>query len=130
MKMETISVTIDRRPEEVYDFIMNPDHLQQWIPSFAESVGSSGDDLIVETSEGPMKFRFVKRNEYGVADHFVTLMSGECIYNPMRVIANGSCSEVVFTLFKRPDMSDEQYSDDARNVKSDLYALKAVLERS
>jgi hypothetical protein len=77
-----------------------------------------------------MKFRFVKRNEYGVADHFVTLMSGECIYNPMRVIANGSCSEVVFTLFKRPDMSDEQYSDDARNVKSDLYALKAVLERS
>ncbi|MDF2662575.1 MAG: polyketide cyclase, partial [Paenibacillus sp.] len=106
-----------------------PDNLQQWIPSFAESVQRSGDELIVETSEGPMKFRFVESNDYGVADHFVTLLSGECIYNPMRVIANGTSSEVMFTLFKRPGMSDEQYADDARNVASDLNALKAVLER-
>jgi hypothetical protein len=130
MHLETISVTIERQPEEVYAFIMNPDNLQQWIPSFAESVQRSGDELIVETSEGPMKFRFVGRNDYGVADHFVTLLSGECIYNPMRVIANGTCSEVLFTLFKRPGMSDEQYADDARNVAIDLNALKAVLERN
>lgn len=129
MHSETLSVTIERQPEEVYAFIMNPDNLQLWIPSFAESVRRSGDELIVETAEGPMKFRFVRSNEYGVADHFVTLLSGECIYNPMRVIANGACSDVMFTLFKRQGMSDEQYAEDARNVAIDLNALKAVLER-
>jgi hypothetical protein len=32
-------------------------------------------------------------------DHDVTLPSGETLSNPMRVVPNGTGSEVVFTLF-------------------------------
>jgi hypothetical protein len=42
------------------------------------------------------------RNHRGVLDHSVTLATGVEILNSMRVIPNGSESDVLFTLFQRP----------------------------
>ena len=47
----------------------------------------------------------------------------------MRVVPNGSGSEVIFTLFKTPEMSDKQFAEDAGLVERDLRTLKSVLER-
>lgn len=55
--------------------------------------------------------------------------SGQTVYNPMRVIADGSSSEVVFTLRRQPDVSDEEFARDADAVAADLSALKRVLEQ-
>jgi hypothetical protein len=46
----------------------------------------------------------------------------------MRVIANGDGSEVVLTLIRLPDVTDEQFASDAEWVERDLRALKALLE--
>jgi hypothetical protein len=46
----------------------------------------------------------------------------------MRVLSNGSGSEVVFTLFQLPEMSDEQFAEDTAMVERDLKTLKNVLE--
>jgi hypothetical protein len=46
----------------------------------------------------------------------------------MRVVANGSGSEVLFTLFRARDMTAEKFAADARWVERDLRALKALLE--
>jgi hypothetical protein len=46
----------------------------------------------------------------------------------MRVIANGTGSEVLFTLFRLPDMTAEAFARDAEWVERDLKALKALLE--
>lgn len=73
-------------------------------------------------------FAFVPRNDYGVLDHDVTLPSGGIVHNPMRVIADGTRCEVVFTLRRRPEMSDEDFARDADAVSADLAALKRVLE--
>ncbi|MGH8769947.1 MAG: hypothetical protein ACREV2_02020 [Burkholderiales bacterium] len=50
------------------------------------------------------------------------------ILNPMRVVPNGSGSEVMFTLFQLPDMPDEKFVTDAGWVERDLMMLKKVLE--
>jgi hypothetical protein len=63
-----------------------------------------------------------------VLDHDVTLPSGETVHNPMRVLANGDGSEVVFTLYRRPAVSDAEYEADAAAVAADLERLKALLE--
>jgi len=75
-----------------------------------------------------MKIRFVKNNDFGVLDHYVTTAPGVEIYVPMRVLANGSGSEFIFVLFRLPDMSDEKYVEDAGMVERDLRTLKRVLE--
>jgi hypothetical protein len=47
----------------------------------------------------------------------------------MRVLANQeNDSEVIFTVFRMPGMSDQQYKDDIGTVLTDLAGLKRVLE--
>jgi hypothetical protein len=84
----------------------------------------------VDTPTGRVGFAFVPRNKYGVLDHDVTLPSGEIIYNPVRVITDGSVCEVVFTLRRLPGMSDEDFERDADAVAADLTRLKRVLENA
>ena len=71
--------------------------------------------------------RFAERNTLGVLDHHVAAPGME-VYVPVRVIPNGSGSEVLFTLFRQPDMSDEQYAADTAMVERDLRALTELLE--
>ena len=81
------------------------------------------------TPAGRVGLAFVPRNEYGVLDHDVVQPSGEIVYNPMRAIKDGPGCEVVFTLRRRPGMSDDEFERDAQAVAADLARLKHVLER-
>lgn len=126
----TLTVTIDCHPDQLYGFVSNPENLPQWATAFAKSVRKSNSDWIVETPQGPVTVRFAPRNTLGVLDHYVTPAPGVEIYVPMRVLANGSGSEVLFTLFRLPDMSDEEFTADAGMVERDLGTLKELMEGS
>jgi hypothetical protein len=123
-----VSVTIDRPPQDVYEFAVNPENLPLWAKGLSSGIRRVGDEWVADSPMGPVKVRFAARNACGVLDHDVVLPSGETVYNPMRVVANGTASEVIFTLFRRPDMSEEQYAADGGAVLRDLSALKSVLE--
>lgn len=77
---------------------------------------------------GRVTVTFTGHNDFGVLDHTVTLPSGEKVYNPLRVIPDGDVSEVVFTLRRRPEMSDEEFAQDTAAVQADLGSLKRVIE--
>ena len=62
-------------------------------------------------------------------DHYETRPSGQHVYVLMRLINNGGGCELLFTLFREPNASDEQYASDADFVKRDLNGLKELLER-
>jgi hypothetical protein len=71
---------------------------------------------------------FATPNEYGIVDHSVHLPSGQEVYVPLRAIRNGTGTEVLFTLFRRPAMTGEAFANDERAVQRDLDSLKALLE--
>jgi hypothetical protein len=123
-----ISEWIDRPADEVYEYASDPANLPQWARGLGSSVEKVDDQWFVETPQGRVGFAIAARNEYGVLDHYVTLASGEVVYNPMRVIADKSGCEVVFTLRRSPGMSDEDFQADAGAVTADLTRLKQVLE--
>ena len=125
----TLSVTIACPPRKVYEFVSNPENLPQWAAGLGKSVRKSGTGWVIETPQGPAQIRFAEKNDFGVLDHYVKLASGVEVYVPMRVVPNGSGSEVIFTLFKTPGMSDKQFAEDAEMVERDLKALKSILER-
>ena len=83
---------------------------------------------VADSPMGQVVIAFAEPNEFGVLDHDVTLPTGETVYNPMRVIPDGSSCEVVFTLRRRPGMSEEELDQDANAVTADLQALKRVVE--
>ena len=130
MNSRTINMPINRSPADVYEFASHPECFPKWVQSFCQSVNKSGDEWFMETPGGPAGIRFVPANKFGVLDHVVTLPDGRSILNPMRVVANGEGSEVLFTFFQLPKLSDKEFARDAGIVEADLNTLKWVLEDS
>lgn len=125
-----VSVTIDRPPEQVYALASNPENLPRWASGLGGSIRESGGEWIAEGPMGQVKIRFAPPNDLGVLDHDVTLPTGETVHNPMRVVPNGTGSELTFTLFRRPEMTGDEFEQDAETVRKDLLTLKAILEGS
>lgn len=128
LETRIVSVSIERPQQVVYDFVVDPENLPLWAPGFARAVTKNAQGWLVVTAHGPVKIAFAERNEFGVADHYVTAASGEIFSNRMRVIPNGDGAEVTFTLFRSLDTSAEQFAEDARLVQDDLHTLKLILE--
>lgn len=123
-----VSVSILRSPAEVYAFAAEPLNLPRWASGLSGSITEVNGEWLAESPMGRVRIRFVGPNDLGVLDHEVFLESGERLHNPMRVVANGDGSEVVFTLYRRPGVTDEEFAADARTVEDDLRTLKRLLE--
>jgi hypothetical protein len=123
-----LSVVIDRPAGEVYAYASNPANLPTWAAGLGTAVAEVDGQWVAESPMGRIVVAFTPQNDLGVLDHDVTLPSGETVNNPMRVIADGPASEVVFTLRRRPEMTDADFARDAEAVTADLARLKRVLE--
>jgi hypothetical protein len=73
---------------------------------FFKSVNRQGAACGLETPQGSVAIRYV----------------------PLRVVATGKGCEVLFTLFRLPDMSESQFEEDSAVVRRDLQALKQLME--
>ncbi|WP_210415667.1 hypothetical protein [Bdellovibrio sp. ZAP7] len=125
-----ISISIGKNVNEVYQFISTPENMPRWAAGLSQAeLVKSGDDWIADSPMGKVKVRFAEKNKFGVVDHDVTLPSGEVNHNPLRVVKNADGSEVIFTLYRRPKMSDVDFENDARAVTKDLQKLKQILEK-
>jgi hypothetical protein len=115
-----IAVWIEASPDAVYAFASDRRELSRWAAGLADPALSDAD------------VEFAAVNAFGVLDHVVTLPSGESVYNPMRVIPAGPDEprcEVVFTLRRRPGVTDEEFDADAAAVAADLAVLRDLMER-
>ena len=128
VESHTLTIRIERGWREVYDFVSDPENFPQWASGLGAALRRSGDAWIAETAHGPLRVRFSAPNDFGVLDHYVLPQHGAEIYIPMRVIANGAGSEILFTLLRQPGMSDAKFAEDRAWVQRDLVALKQLLE--
>ncbi|TDC13468.1 SRPBCC family protein [Streptomyces sp. 8K308] len=124
-----LSVRIDCPVADVYRYASNPTNLPEW----AHGLGGAGSVewidgrwIAASSPMGRVEIVFAPPNDLGVLDHDVTLPSGETVHNPVRVIAHGSGSEVVFTLRRRPGMTESDFQRDAATVAADLARLREV----
>ncbi|MEU5660728.1 SRPBCC family protein [Streptomyces sp. NPDC047737] len=125
-----ISIHIERPAEEVYAYASDPSHLPEWAAGLGKSIEETDGRWIADSPMGRVVVDFAPRNDLGVLDHHVTLPSGETVYNPLRVIADGDGCEVVFTLRRRPDMSADDFRRDEAAVAADLVTLKRLAEHA
>lgn len=124
----TVSVSIDRDWHEVYRYASLPQNFPRWASGLGSNLERSGEEWTALGPEGPIRIRFSPPNDFGVLDHVVMVSPGVEILIPMRVMANGSGSEVALTLFRLPGMSDEKFAADADWVRRDLGTLKTLIE--
>ena len=129
----TLSVSINSKPKAVYEFVLNLENLPRWAKMFCRSIKLLNGEWIAEILQEQAKVRITKRNDFGILDHYVKLLSSpnvDEVFVPMRVVQNGDGSEVIFTIFELAGMAEERYAEDIRMVEQDLKNLKSIVEGS
>jgi len=123
-----LTITIDCPAAKAYGWLAVPENFPHWAADLATSLRQVDGEWVAESPLGAMRLRFSPPNEFGVLDHWVYPAAGGEIYVPLRVVPNGNGCELVLTLFRLPDMTDERFAADAALVLRDLRFAKKLLE--
>ena len=123
-----LSVTIDCASAVAYAWLSVPENFPQWAAGLATSLRQENGEWIAESPVGAMKIVFSPPNDFGVLDHRVYPAAGGEVYVPLRVVPNDKGCELVLTLFRMPDMTDQKFRDDAGLVMRDLEFARKLLE--
>jgi hypothetical protein len=127
-RAEVVHVSILAPLRQVIAFLVDVHNWMAWAPWIRSVSRSSARGWTLDTDAGPMKVLFAEQNALGVLDHEVTLASGVRALTSMRVLANGSGSELVMVVFQSPEASTEQFEQDVQAVRDDLVRIKKVAE--
>ena len=127
MTSQDIAVAIARPTAQVADYARQPGNLPAWAAGLADGIEEVDGRWFATSPMGRVEVRFTS-DEPGVLDHDVVLPSGEVVHNPLRVVDDGDGCRVVFTLHRRPGMSDDEFAADAAAVAADLDRLRETVE--
>ncbi|WP_210254778.1 SRPBCC family protein [Methylocapsa sp. S129] len=73
----TVSVSIARPWQEVYEAIWRPQDFPKWASGLCKTpLEKDGDGWRAEGPEGPIRIRFTDHNVLGVMDHYVDVGVG------------------------------------------------------
>lgn len=123
-----ISIGISCPPARAANFAGNPKNLPRWAAGLSSGIRLENERWITDSPMGAVEVRFVGPVDHGILDHDVIFPDGTRVHNPLRVLVNGDGSEVVFTLYRLPGVSDADFEKDASLVREDLERLRKVLE--
>lgn len=130
-RSEIVSVAVNRESAALYETFWRPECFPSWASGLSQAALRPGEDgWQADGPEGPLTIRFTEYNSFGVMDHWVDLGGGRVVYVPMRIVANGSGSDVTLTLFQYPDMTEAVFARDLDWVRRDLEALKSLAEQA
>ena len=123
-----LSISIDCPHAAAYGWLSRPENFPHWASGLATSLKQEGGKWVAESPLGTMRILFSEPNELGVLDHWVYPEAGGEIYVPLRVVPNAKGCELMLTLFRMPEMTDERFAADAELVLKDLHFAKKILE--
>lgn len=126
----TISLFIDHPYDATYRFLADPRNYAEWAAVEKQTFRplANGDWEGMTTLGGLRHFRFTPANAFGVLDHAVFMPGETPLWTPMRVMPNEEGTELAFTFYQRPGMSQEQFASAIEWVTMDFLTLKAVVE--
>lgn len=124
-----LSVTIPKPLDLVSAYLSDPANWKQWASGLGEMRfdAATGAWTAQQEGVGAVRIDFTPPNVFGILDHRVTLPDGGTVIVPMRAMANGDGTEVIFTLFRQPGMDDATWKRDEEWVKRDLCSLCRLL---
>lgn len=125
----TVTLQIERPYAQVYQFLVEPRNFVQWAAvDPATFAPLENGDWSAMTAGGLLHFRFTPSNSFGVLDHAQFSPGTSPVFNPMRVFPHDGGTELQFTFFRRPEMSQAQFESTIEWITTDFLTLKSLLE--
>jgi uncharacterized protein YndB with AHSA1/START domain len=128
MRAVTRSTTIDAPTGGVFSYLADAANLPSWAPAFATTVEPDGDAWVVGQGDARLGLRILADRERGTVDLRVTPPNGRESTVYMRVLPNGSGSELLFTLFFSDSRTDEELARQAAEVEAELARVRTACE--
>ena len=121
-KSRTISVTVNKKTGEVFEAILN-------IPPkmFPDAVKNNDGWWMFQGPHGEAKLKFRENEKFGILDHVFEDPDGKWDV-PMRVVPSGDHAEVVITLNKPQDYTDEHFNEKVKEVEGIFQKMKEAIE--
>jgi uncharacterized protein YndB with AHSA1/START domain len=129
VRAETQSVTLEAAAERVFSFLADPANLPRWAIHFARTVRPNSDgSWTVRGAEGEVAVRLETNRALGVVDWILSPAPGVEALAASRVLPNGPGSELVFTQFQAPGMSDAAFERLVHDLSEELAELRRVID--
>lgn len=82
---------------------------------------------MMQTPDGPIRLRFSPLDDFGMLDHRVFPTPDAAAYRSIQAGGrNGKGCELIVTLFRRPDTSEEKFAAAAEWITHDLEMARRV----
>jgi hypothetical protein len=127
-KSSYFSVRIERDVDDVYRFITDTSKLGLWARGLRSAAWEPSRTVVGESSAGSMETCFAEQIDFGVCDLSITTPDGQVIECPMRVVRDGTGTEVVFTLPADAAADPERREELGVAIAADLDRLRGAIE--
>ena len=121
-RSRTISITVNQKTGDAFDAIL------QVPPKMMPDAKMSDDGWWSFTGpHGKSRLKFNENKSLGILDH--QYVDEESTWNvPMRVVPSGDFSEVIITLNKPDELTDEQFDQRMSEIGEMVVSMKNIIE--
>ena len=124
VRSRTISITVNKKTGDAFDAILQIP--QKMMP---DAIMNSDGWWSFTGPHGKSKLKFNENKSFGILDH--QYVDEESSWNvPMRVVSSGDFSEVVITLTKPQELTDEQFDRRISEIGEMVISMKNIIESS
>ena len=122
VRSRTISITVNKKTGEAFDAILQiPEKMMP------DATMNSDGWWSFTGPHGKSKLKFNENKSFGILDHqYVDEESSWDV--PMRVVSSGDFSEVVITLTKPKELTDEQFDRRISEIGEMVISMKNIIE--
>jgi len=123
-RSRTITITVKKKTGDAFDAIL------QLPPKMMPDAKFHDDGWWSFTGpHGKSKLKFNENKPLGILDH--QYIDEESVWDvPMRVVSNGDYSEILITLNKPDELTDEQFNKRVEEIGELVNNMKQILESS
>ena len=121
-RSRTISITVKKKIGDAFDAILQ-------IPPKLMSDAKMNDDgwWLFTRPHGKSRLKFNENKSLGILDH--QYIDEESSWNvPMKVVSSGDFSEVVITLNKPDELTDDQFDQRITEIGEMVITMKNIIE--
>jgi len=122
IRSRTISITVYKKTGEAFDAILK-------VPPKMMPDAKLNDDgwWSFTGPHGKSRLKFNENKSFGILDH--QFIDEESTWNvPMRVVASGDFSEVIITLNKPDELTNDQFDQRMSEMEEMVVTMKKIIE--
>jgi len=122
-RSRTLSILVNKKIGDTFDAILeSPPKIMP------DAKLTTGGWWMFSTPRGSAKLKFNENKALGILDHM--FIDEESKWNvPMRIIPSGDESEVIITLIKPDEITDEQFNQRMVEIERVFESMKKIIER-